>query len=145
MAVIMYGVLDRKKGFYIGCGYGGPRKAVPYWDRDLQQVKLYRSRHAAWTAAKKFGGRVCGVTLNPETGKPEEYLGLLLTTWRTELQDAGDPEDRAERLEALRAELQEMVDEEADRAGTVERIQNGAGAVYELDGAKGDDVDGLNG
>lgn len=106
---VLYGVRDKRRGFFIGCGYGGPGGPCPYWDEDMSRAKLYKRRQAAWDAAKKFGGRVCGVEVDEETGSAVKFLGDLVNMWQQ-----------------------------------IERIQNGAGAVYELTAReKSDDVDGF--
>lgn len=52
-------IIRRHDGKYFeGNGYGGPGHAVPYWDEDVRNAKVYRSYRNAKAAARKNGGNV---------------------------------------------------------------------------------------
>ena len=44
--------------YFLGCGYGGPGKPVPYYGEELDTAKIYHTAHGARQAAEKYGGCV---------------------------------------------------------------------------------------
>lgn len=65
--------------YYVGSGYAGAGKPVPYFYCGLtrERTKLYKTKKGAQEAADKFGGRVCMVELD-ETGAPQ-WLGYVIS------------------------------------------------------------------
>ena len=69
--------------FFVGCGYGGPGKPVPYFHADIRDVKMYKYPTKARDAAQRFGGALGMVRLDPN-GTPAEWLGYVIEKKRTE-------------------------------------------------------------
>lgn len=75
----MRGYVIRKQdgSYFMGCGYGGPKNPVPYFQHDLKQAKVYKTLPGAVKAAKNYGGYPGAAELN-EWDEPVAWLGFMV-------------------------------------------------------------------
>lgn len=72
-------VVKRKEDnwYFLGCGYGGPGKPVPYFRNELDAAKVYNTAHGARAAAEKYGGAV-GLAEVDSDEVPFRWVGWVL-------------------------------------------------------------------
>jgi len=72
-------VVKRKEDdwYFLGCGYGGPGKPVPYFRDDIDTAKIYFTAHGARAAAAKYGGAVGCVEVDSDD-IPFRWVGWVM-------------------------------------------------------------------
>lgn len=72
-------VVKRKEDewYFLGCGYAGPGKPVPYFRNELDAAKVYFTAHGARQAAEKYGGCV-GLCEVDADEVPFRWVGWVL-------------------------------------------------------------------